>query len=254
MFSHKECSCILLKGNEEKSDLEKKIDCHEICRNNTASTLTTTVTSCNPGTNIDVTDSKGKREKIQRHLAACLTRVNRNKCYRFCFNCSFDDSMSAREMSSLMTQLSYAYSSLKHNTDVQIQYHITSMKLEHDQSSAWKNYDVNSWKICRHNKPFWEVFNHKDIVVLSPDAENELNEVDVSLVYVIGGLVDRNISKSQGIQLLNPVLNINTVVDILREYIRTSDWHYSFASHLPKRKHGAMGPRGVRKTRFRYAL
>ena len=82
--------------------------------------------------------------------------------------------------------------------------------------------------------------NGKTIIMLSPDAEEVLTEINSQAVYVVGGLVDRTVKSYQtlmkaqelGISCMrltikesisdvtNPfklkkVLNINTVVEIL---------------------------------------
>lgn len=41
-------------------------------------------------------------------------------------------------------------------------------------------------------KSFYEVFDKKDLVYLSPESPNVLTEIDHAKVYVIGGLVDHN--------------------------------------------------------------
>ena len=46
-----------------------------------------------------------------------------------------------------------------------------------------------------HEKPLLEVFDHTDIVYLSPDSPNVLENVDPAKVYILGGLVDEHIQK-----------------------------------------------------------
>ena len=43
--------------------------------------------------------------------------------------------------------------------------------------------------------PVSELFNVKDVIYLTPDAEDMLEELDKDKVYVIGGIVDESIIK-----------------------------------------------------------
>ena len=53
-----------------------------------------------------------------------------------------------------------------------------------------------SYIINFKENPVTELFDSKDLVYLSPDAENTLQNLDPEKVYVIGGLVDDSV-KSQ---------------------------------------------------------
>lgn len=52
-----------------------------------------------------------------------------------------------------------------------------------------------SWIVDRNPLSVRELFDAKDVVYLSPDADHPLEEVLDSDVYVVGGIVDRNHSK-----------------------------------------------------------
>ena len=43
------------------------------------------------------------------------------------------------------------------------------------------------------------MFSVNELVYLSPDADEVLDTIDTSKVYVIGGLVDRSIAKNQSL-------------------------------------------------------
>ena len=122
------------------------------------------------------------------------------------------------------------------------------------------------------NEPFYLIDDliklKKEFVYLSPDAEEELNDVSEDKIYIIGGIVDRtviqNLSLNRIISLKNDdnceikivakklplikyikdvkntVLNINTVVEILSLYADMDedkkDWKTVFEKALPKRK------------------
>ena len=132
--------------------------------------------------------------------------------------------------------------------------------------------DADKWKVHYHDEPFYLIDDliklKKEFVYLSPDAEEELNDVSEDKIYIIGGIVDRtviqNLSLNRIISLKNDdnceikivakklplikyikdvkntVLNINTVVEILSLYADMDedkkDWKTVFEKALPKRK------------------
>ena len=46
--------------------------------------------------------------------------------------------------------------------------------------------------------PVSELFDVKDVIYLTPDAEDMLEELDKDKVYIIGGIVDESIIKVGG--------------------------------------------------------
>lgn len=46
-----------------------------------------------------------------------------------------------------------------------------------------------------HAECLEKVFQPEDMIYFSPDAEEEIETIDPSKVYVVGGLVDRSIAK-----------------------------------------------------------
>ena len=48
-----------------------------------------------------------------------------------------------------------------------------------------------------HAEPLEQVFQPADLIYFSPDAEEEIESIDPTKTYVIGGLVDRSIAKVQ---------------------------------------------------------
>ena len=47
--------------------------------------------------------------------------------------------------------------------------------------------------------PVSELFDVKDVIYLTPDAEDMLEELDKDKVYIIGGIVDESIIKVGGL-------------------------------------------------------
>ncbi|EUR61092.1 hypothetical protein PFBG_05914, partial [Plasmodium falciparum 7G8] len=92
-----------------------------------------------------------------------------NEGYKICFNCSFQNLMEEKEISSLAKQifLSYHYMLKK---KVPVQFHFTHMNDNDDISSTLKKYSFDKWMVHIHKDDYWNIFNKDKIVVLSPDA------------------------------------------------------------------------------------
>lgn len=105
------------------------------------------------------------------------------------------------------------------------------------------------------------------IVVLSPDAEEDIETIDSSLVYIIGGLVDRTVTKNEtwvqanhlNIKRLrlpflkyipeytNPILNVNTVIEVLAHWMVSKDWSSALKECVPQRKQQSLGRKALRR-------
>ncbi|EAK88191.1 conserved protein [Cryptosporidium parvum Iowa II] len=223
-----------------------------------------------------------------------------------CFNFSFENKMTEKEMNSLIRQISLANSymmrSLKivdtENPDSDamktllelgpnsetsksyynrfnwkgwVDFHISSIKLNDTfHQIGIEKYSMNKWFMKLHEKPFWEVFPLSQIVVLSPDSSEELEEFEPDKVYIIGGLVDRTVTKYESLnQALekkcvckklpvkslisgraNCILNVNTVVEILVNRYHQNDWKTSISQAIPVRKAQNHSRRAVKKQKL----
>lgn len=93
----------------------------------------------------------------------------------------------------------------------------------------------------------------KNAVYLSPDAEEELEEVGEDSAFVIGGLVDRTVQKNaslnrarelgipakrlpiQEFMIGRKCLNLDHVVTMVCKFKETKDWKTAFDFSAPKR-------------------
>eukprot|EP00931_Biecheleriopsis_adriatica_P009387 TRINITY_DN110464_c0_g1_i1.p1 TRINITY_DN110464_c0_g1~~TRINITY_DN110464_c0_g1_i1.p1 ORF type:complete len:384 (-),score=74.93 TRINITY_DN110464_c0_g1_i1:23-1174(-) len=199
---------------------------------------------------------KVKTDKLQRTLEHAFNAG----CPKVVVNCSFTNGMDHKELSSLAKQLQLSYTALR-DLASPMQLHFTSLHPGNACIDALTRRGYRKWLVHVHEEPVWELFDLERLVVLSPDAEEDLDEVLEDYIYVIGGIVDRQIrrneSKAQaeakGAPILRrlpvksfgppgmyPVLNIDVVLTILHERFkrgRDSDWCQILLDCMPLRQH-----------------
>ena len=189
-----------------------------------------------------------------------------------CFDLDYNIYMDKKEIKSLVSQLSLCYCLNKYNKN-KINYYFTNINQE-IINMLNKNNGVN-WYVHNNEKPFYlieELVNtKKEFIYLSPDAEEDLEDVSEDKIYIVGGLVDRTVVKNRSMirfnnikhievkekneikisakrlplqkyvdNIANPILNINTVIEILSRYMDMDkdqkDWKKAIECALPKRK------------------
>jgi tRNA (guanine9-N1)-methyltransferase len=114
------------------------------------------------------------------------------------------------------------------------------------------------WNSQYEDPSKWEeVVGDREIVYLSPDADEEIYEFDPNAVYVIGGLVDGSINnlqtrhKAQRMKIrsvklplepfrkkyssFRPCLNINTVFEIIEKTHKYGDINQAIEECIPDR-------------------
>ncbi|KAK7246003.1 hypothetical protein RIF29_40860 [Crotalaria pallida] len=116
----------------------------------------------------------------------------------------------------------------------------------------------DKWIIEKQNESYIQALQDRkeNLVYLTADSENVVEELDLNKIYIIGGLVDRNRWKGitmkkaeeQGIQTAklpignfiqmssSQVLTVNQVFEILVKFLETRDWKTSFFAVIPQRK------------------
>ena len=206
---------------------------------------------------------------VQKRLGAVYNDVN-IKCesLKICVDCSFSKLMSSKEMSRLAQQIGRCYAL---NKLFARPVHFTLCNLQKDSPFYAE--------LCRVNDGFERYILERveqsideykatsdELVYLSPDSDEYLEEVDANHVYVIGGLVDETVSKKvtltkcnelqiksyalpiekylqrQSVAPLaksftyNKILTINQVFEILATYFVDKDWPNALARSVPKRK------------------
>ena len=193
-----------------------------------------------------------------------------NSNFIICFDLNYNSYMDWKEQKSLVSQLSLCYSINKHNKK-KINFYFTNMTK--DLMDKLNKNGAEKWKVHYHDSPFYSIEEliklNKEFVYLTPDAEEDLEDVTDDKIYIIGGIVDRTVIKNLSLNrisnlkhdnnynkiniisrklpllkyikdLKNIVLNINTVVEILSFYNDMDedkkDWKTVLETALPKRK------------------
>ena len=166
--------------------------------------------------------------------------------------CGFSEKSNAREVRSLAKQLQYAVAANK-RAQKPAQLHFTSFKGEL-KDFAVEKMRADRWKVHLSEESVLEKFPVEKMCVLSPDASQVLEGVDMDKIYVIGGLVDRSIQKNttkifahdNGIESRRLplrelygsklILNVNHVVDVLLRGLAGESLEAAIDAVLPKRK------------------
>ena len=193
------------------------------------------------------------KEKLATAINTSSTHEWKGAELEIVFDLSYGASSTDKMNRSLAKQLAYAYSYAK-NTSAAIApaMHITSYAGEARQ--ALENRGAGSWLMHKHEGRLREVFAQRmqDLVYLSPDGQETLQRLTPGKVYVIGGIVDRSVSKGlsleesrgrapedfaipamrlpidehipRSFQGRGHILNINTVAHILMAFQECGDW------------------------------
>lgn len=168
----------------------------------------------------------------------------------------FCELMNPNEINSLVQQIMYCYAA---NRKAASPSHLwlTGCKGE-IMSRMQKVPGFHNWLVEKEERSYIEALHERkeDLVYLTADSEDILQEVEASKIYVVGGLVDRNRWKGitmqkaqeQGIKtaklpiaehlsmISSQVLTVNQVFDILITFLEFKDWRKSLFQVIPQRK------------------
>jgi len=182
-------------------------------------------------------------------------------------DCSYSDLMSELEQGSLISQVEQGVSML-HKEERQF-FKVILAGVTGRVQGLFVRQHADRWPADVIEGDVMEIpgIQEKTIVMLSPDAEEALTDLDLSTeAYVIGGLVDRTHKKAASLskalerkvavrrfpiqetidpvlpkQRLNLVLNINVVMHILHLKASGLSWTDVFEAALPQRQKKILG-------------
>eukprot|EP01103_Thecamoeba_quadrilineata_P012439 TRINITY_DN3207_c0_g1_i1.p1 TRINITY_DN3207_c0_g1~~TRINITY_DN3207_c0_g1_i1.p1 ORF type:complete len:294 (-),score=49.65 TRINITY_DN3207_c0_g1_i1:234-1082(-) len=132
-----------------------------------------------------------KQQKEDRNTRLTEVYANPRAQPIVCIDCSFNDKMTSKEMTSLAHQLSYCYS---HNSKSEKPLCLAISSLQGELLTHFQRYSgSDKWRIIKDQEHFTKIFpGPETIVYLSADSPNTLTSLEAGTVYVLGGLVDRN--------------------------------------------------------------
>eukprot|EP00930_Biecheleria_cincta_P098238 TRINITY_DN89911_c0_g1_i1.p1 TRINITY_DN89911_c0_g1~~TRINITY_DN89911_c0_g1_i1.p1 ORF type:complete len:436 (-),score=89.11 TRINITY_DN89911_c0_g1_i1:454-1761(-) len=213
-------------------------------------------TSCPPA---DAAEQEVKRSSRAEKKAAELADF-KSRCAAgttVVIDAEWEDSMSEKELKSLVQQLMFCYGSNRGASHpVRLIFSgvaadsFTSQKLR-------KMSGFDSWPIEIFEGPYINNLPKEKLVYLTADAENVLESFDKDKIYIIGGIVDHNrlkgvtmakaqeqkiataqlpISRHIDMGAYSRVLTVNHVLQIVLEHQATGDWRHVFEKCIPGRK------------------
>ncbi|XP_042257391.1 RNA (guanine-9-)-methyltransferase domain-containing protein 2 [Thunnus maccoyii] len=175
---------------------------------------------------------------------------------RLVVDCSFDSLMLVKDVCKLHKQIQRCYAENRRALHP-VQFYLTSLGGQLKQSMDAKDKGWVNWKdITISTEHYSEVVTKEELVYLTSDSPNVLEELDPKKAYVIGGLVDHNHhkgitferAKELGIDHAQlplssfvkmnsrKVLAVNHVFEIILAYLEKGSWQEAFFTILPQRK------------------
>ncbi len=206
-----------------------------------------------------------EEKKLQKIEDKKIMELAYNSNFKIVFDLNFYDCMKKNEIVSMISQIKDCYGYNRKNIN-KISFYLTNLNEEDENiMNIFNKMGYENWIIHKYKEEFYNIKEllilNKEFVYLSPDSENELNDIDENKIYIIGGLVDKSILKNKTIFRVNnikndncdikistaklplkkyvsnlrkTVLNINTVVEIISNYIDTKNWEESIIKVIPK--------------------
>ncbi|XP_068443628.1 tRNA methyltransferase 10 homolog A [Clinocottus analis] len=193
-------------------------------------------------------EDQSARKRLRREVTPSSLRL--------VVDCSFDNLMLIKDVRKLHRQVQRCYAENRRALHP-VQLYLTSLGGQLKQSMDEKDKGWVNWKdITIKTEHYSQVVAQEDLVYLTSDSPNVLEELDHKKAYVIGGLVDHNHhkgitferAKELGIDhaqlpLSNfvkmnsrKVLAVNHVFEIVLAYLEKSSWQEAFFTVLPQRK------------------
>ncbi|XP_066538015.1 tRNA methyltransferase 10 homolog B [Hoplias malabaricus] len=182
---------------------------------------------------------------------------------RLCVDLGMTDCMSHKEISRLAGQIRRLYGC---NKKAQKPFHLLLTDMKKDSLIYTECIRMNAgflnYMIDVTEESWIDLFPSEDVVFLTPDASEALEEVDGDKVYILGGLVDESIqkkisytrAKELGVHMMrlpideymvkktnsknfhSKILAINQVFEILLTYRDTRSWTTSLSAGIPAGK------------------
>ena len=138
-------------------------------------------------------EKETNKEKLKEDL-----RKGYDSDFIICFDLDYNKYMDNKEKKSLISQLALCYCLNKHNK-TKISFYFTN--INHEMIIDLSKNNGNKWYVHYNESPFYLieelVKKNKEFIYLSPDAMDDLEDVSEDKIYIIGGLVDRQVIKNR---------------------------------------------------------
>ncbi|XP_026208948.1 tRNA methyltransferase 10 homolog A [Anabas testudineus] len=196
----------------------------------------------------DGVDTQSARKRLCREVTPSSLRL--------IVDCSFDNLMLLKDVCKLHKQIQRCYAENRRALHP-VQFYLTSLGGQLKQSMDEKDKGWVNWKdITIKTQHYSEVVAKEDLIYLTSDSPNVLEELDEKKAYVIGGLVDHNHQKGITFERAKElgighaqlplgsfvkmnsrkVLAVNHVFEIILAYLEKGSWQEAFFTILPQRK------------------
>ena len=210
-------------------------------------------------------DNLYKQKELNKINNKNIYKLSKNSSFKIIFDLNYNNMMNYNELKSLVFQIALSYGINKKNKN-KIAFYLSNYSNENNNIvSLFEKIGANSWEINYSEKNFYEIEEllnlNKKFIYLSPESEYDLEEVNDNYIFVIGGLIDKTIIKNKSLErainienkkiidietrrlplkkyignIFKTALNINTVVEILSNYLDSKDWKSSILKVLPLR-------------------
>jgi len=152
----------------------------------------------------EATEDPTEKERLFQELRASSRNGRRRRqnaqdletAPRVVIDLQYDSLMPDKDIKSLCKQIRFCYAA-NARIEKPLQLHLTSIGpriksqlLDKDGADTWRGVEC-------HEKVYTDLFSRKEIVYLTAESDEVVDEIDPECVYIIGGLVDRN--KHKGI-------------------------------------------------------
>ena len=178
---------------------------------------------------------------------------------KVCIDFQFEHLMIEKELNHLVNQAKRVYSSNKSSSNP-FDLHFINLKKSSKTYSLCceKNTGFENYPLTFSENGAEEISCEDQIVYLSPDSDNVLENLSPDSVYVIGGLVDDSVKKNTSLTFcqearitssrlpipeymcraqsggsFKQILTINQVFDVLLSFHETGDWSLALSKNVP---------------------
>jgi len=207
------------------------------------------------------TENSEGGDQAENEVAVKKPRLNKVKTtenfeenFHLAIDCSFDELMNNKDIRKLAGQIGWSYK-INRRCNTPVQYHLfgASSLLTSRFDPTFSNWDIHfDDKLCELSTEM-----KKNVVYLTAESPNVLDEVKKGTLYVIGGFVDHNHHKghchklaveagyqtarlplSEHVEMKSrSVLTVNHVFELLLAMIELKDWKQSILKVLPPKKY-----------------